>query len=199
MLLQQHEAPRLQWLFPSCTLPGTSIFDHRLGLGTPLDEGSSIARIGQHLVHTMPTGQLPDDVVARRPRVDLGPRQLRIAVPQHGLPGTPEFAKLLAHSVQRLVHLTVGNLFQALVFGTHKAYRHFPHAMAAADFLCEGLPRPLTQHAQLLCGPRALHAEDSAVVELAWLRDPIIIHAQGLREGTKIAQMMPVPVVPRQA
>src|SRR5262249_4375120 len=45
MLLQQHDAPLLQWLFPPCPLPGTSIFDHGLGLGAPIDQGSSIAWI----------------------------------------------------------------------------------------------------------------------------------------------------------
>src|SRR5262245_41826537 len=94
MLLQQHDAPLLQWLFPPCPLPGTSIFDDGLGLGAPIDESSSRAWIGQYLVHTLATGQLPEDVVACCPRVDLGQRQLRITVPQHGLTGTPEFAKL---------------------------------------------------------------------------------------------------------
>jgi|RhiMetdeSRZDD1v2_1073273.scaffolds.fasta_scaffold153555_4 hypothetical protein len=99
MLLQQHDAPLLQWLFSPCLLPGTAIFDDGLGLGASIDQGSSIAWIGQHLVHTMATGQLPEDVVARRPRVDLGQRQLRITVPQHGLPGTPECATLLEHAI----------------------------------------------------------------------------------------------------
>ena len=199
MRRSQHDAPLLQWLFPPCTLPGTSSFEHGLGLCAPIDEGSSLAGMGQHLVKPMPTGQLPEDVVARCPRVHLGQRQLRIAVPPHGLPGTPEVAKLLAHPVQGLLHLTVSDLFQAMVRRAHKAHRDFPHAMAAADFLFEGFPRSLTHQAHRICGPRALHAEDEAVVELAWIIDPIIIHAQGLRQSTAIDQMVPVPVVPRQA
>lgn len=111
MLLQQHDAPLLQGLFPPCPVPGTSIFDAGLGLGAPIDERSSLAWMGQHLVNTMSTGEVPEDVVARRPRLALGQRQLRIAVPPHGLPGTPEFAQRLEHAVQRLWHLTVGDLF----------------------------------------------------------------------------------------
>jgi len=189
----------LQWLFPPCPLPGTSIFDDGLGLGAPIDESASIAWIGQYLVNTMAPGQLPEDVVACCPRVDLGQRQLRITVPQHGLTGTPEFAKFLEHAVQRLLHLTVGDLFQAMLFRADKAHRYFSHDMAMADFLFEGFPRPLTQQAQLIFGHRALHAEDSAIVQLAWIIDAIVIHEPGLRQGTEIDQMVPVPVVPRQA
>jgi hypothetical protein len=35
MLLQQHDAPLLQWLFPPCPVPGTSIFDHGLAAVRP--------------------------------------------------------------------------------------------------------------------------------------------------------------------
>jgi hypothetical protein len=173
MLLQQHAAPLLPWLFPPCPLPGTSIFDDGLGLGAPRDERSSIAWIGQSLVQTMATGQLPEDVVACCPRVDLGQRQRRITVPPHGLPGTPAFAQLLEHALERLWPLTVGELCQAMLFRAYKAHRHFPHAMATADVLFAGFPRPLTPQAQLICGHRALHAEDEAVVQLAWIIDAI--------------------------
>lgn len=71
--------------------------------------------------------------------------------------------------------------------------------MATADVLFEGFPRPLTPQAQRICGHRALHAEDEAVVQLAWIIDAIVIHEPGLRQGTEIDQMVPVPVVPRQA
>jgi hypothetical protein len=98
-----------------------------------------------------------------------------------------------------LLHLPIGTLFEAMVRGAYKAHRHFPHDTTAADLLFEGFPRPLTPQAHLICGHRALHAEDEAVVELAWIIDAIVIHQQGLRQGTEIDQMVPVPVVPRQA
>ena len=199
VLPQQHDAPLLPWLFPPCALASPPIFEYGLGLGTPLDQGSSIARIGRHLMHTMATGQLPQEVVASRPRVPCGQRQLRITVPQHGLPGTPECAKLLEDPIQRLLPLTVSDLFQAMVFCADTAHRDFPHAMAAANFLFEGFPRPLPHQAQRIFGHRALHPQDEAIMQVAWIIDPIIIHQQGLRQGAEIDQMVPVTLIPCQA
>ena len=199
MRLEQHDAPLLPWLFPPCPVPGTSIFDDGLGLGAPLDERASRAWIGQYLVQPMAPGQLPEEGVACCPRVDLGQRQLRIPVPPHGLTGPPEFAKLLAQAGQRLWPLRVGDLFPAMSCRAYKAHRHCPHDMATADVVFAGFPRPLTQQAQRLFGHRALHAEDAAIVQLAWLIDASGIHAPGCRQGTAIDQMGPGPVVPRHA
>lgn len=199
MLLQQHDAPLLQWLFPPCALSGTPIGAHGLGLGTPRDQGSRRARIGPHLLHTMSRGPWPQDVVACRLRVHCGSRQLRITVPPHGLTGTPECAQRLEHPVEGWWHLTVSALFQARVRRAYQAHGDFPHARAAADWLCEGFPRPLTQPAQRLCGHRALHPEDAAVVQLAWIRDPLMLHQHGLRQGTEINHLVPVTVVPCHA
>jgi hypothetical protein len=98
-----------------------------------------------------------------------------------------------------LVHLTVGDLCQAMVLGASTAHRDFPHAMAAADCLCEGFPRPLTPQAQRLFGHRAVHPKASTIVQLAWIIAPITIHQQGLSQGAEIDQRVPGTVLPCQA
>jgi hypothetical protein len=198
-LLSHDHPPRLQGLLLACALPGTPLFEHGRGLRAPIDAGPSIARMGPPLVKTRPPGAWPAASVARRPGVDLGPRQPRSAVPQPGLPGAPEVVTLLAHPVQRVLHLTVGKLFKAMVRGTDTAHRHVPHDTAAADVLCEGCPRPLTHPAPRRFGQRALPAEYEAVVELAGSIHPIILPQPGRSQGPELAQLMPVPVVPRHA
>ena len=130
--------------------------------------------------------------MACRPRGALGPRQRRGAVPPHGLTGPPECATRLAHAVQRLVPLPGGDRCQALGCRASQAHRPCPHARAAADGWFEGFPRPRTQHAQRLCGHRALHAADEAVVQLAWLlrgpRPPCARAPSGPRERSEGAR-----------
>jgi hypothetical protein len=199
MRLSPDHPPLLQWLLLACALPGTPLFEHGLGRRAPIDAGPSIARMGPPLVKTRPTGEWPAASVARRPGVDLGPRQPRSAVPQQGLPGAPEVVTLREHPGQRVLHLTVGTLCKAMVLGTDTAHRHCPHDTAAAACLCAGCPRPLTHPAPLLFGPRARHAAYEAVVELAGSIHTIIIPQHGRSQGTELAQRMPVPVVPRHA
>ncbi len=195
----QPAAPRLQGLVPPWTLPGPASCAHRRGLGTPRDAGASRARRGQQLGQTRPTGPGPEEGVARRPRVDRGPRPRRRAVPPPGLPGPPTCAQRLEPPVPCLVPLTVGPLGKALGRGPPTAHRPLPHARAAAAVWFAGLPRPLPHHAQRLCGQRALHAEADAVGALAWLLAPLLLPPHGLRMGTALAPMRPVPVVPRPA
>ena len=107
MMAESENAPLIPWLFAAGRLSGATVCDHGLGLGATIRQCSSITWIDQHLVNAVSGRQAPDDLAPRRCRLHLGEGELFIAVPQRGLTGTAEFAKLLKHPRDGLLHLAV--------------------------------------------------------------------------------------------
>src|SRR5207245_1151852 len=99
------------------------------------------------------------DVAASSPRADLRQWQLRITIPQHGLSGTAQLTKLLEDACDGVLHLAVGDLFDAIVTRAHEPNGDFPHDMAPLDFGFKGLACSLTHEAQLICRHGALHPQ----------------------------------------
>jgi hypothetical protein len=179
-------------------LPCPPVDDHGLGGRAAIDQRPGIARIAQHLMDAMLAGQAPADVLAHGPRAHLRQRQLRLTIPEHGLPGTAQFPKLLEDASDRVLHLPVSTLFEAIVTRADEPHGNFPHDMAALAFGFKGLASPLAHEAQRIFRHRALHPQHEAIIELSGIIDAVIIHEQGLRQRTQIDQMMPVPVVAGQ-
>ena len=85
--------------------------------------------------------------------------QLRITIPEHGLPGTAQLTKLLEDAGDGVLHLAVGDLFDAIVTRAHEPDGDFPHDMAPLDFGFKSLPGALTHEAQRIFRHRALHPQ----------------------------------------
>jgi hypothetical protein len=98
-----------------------------------------------------------------------------------------------------LLDLAIGTLFEAIVVRPHTPHRHFPHHRAPPDFLRASEAGPLAHHTQRVFRHRAFHAAPSAIVQLARLRDAIIVEEQGVGERTEVNEMMPGAVVAGQA
>jgi hypothetical protein len=141
-------------------LPRPPVDDDRRGFCATIDQRPGIVRIAQHLMDAMLTGQAPADVSAPSPRADLRQWYLCITIPQHGLSGTAQFPKLLENAGDGVLHLAVGDLFDAIVTRAYESHGDFPHDMAPWDFGFKGLARPLAHEPQLLFRHRALHPQD---------------------------------------
>src|SRR5262249_55467032 len=132
---------------------------HGLSGRAAIDQRSGITRIAEHLMDAMLAGQAPADVPTQGPRAHLRQRQLRLTIPEHGLAGTTQLPKLLEDAGDRVLHVPVGMLFDALVTGTHEPDGDCPPDMTPLDFGFKGLTRPLAHEAQLVFRHRALHAQ----------------------------------------
>jgi hypothetical protein len=183
MSVESQNPPLIPWLLAAGRLPGATVFDHRFGLGATICQPSSRTWIEQNLVDSVSGGQAPEDVAPRRGRLHLRQRQLLIAVPQRGLTGPAEFAKLLKHPINGLLHLQVRTLFDAVVIRAYKAYRYLPPPGASTDFIFERLPGALPHHPQCIFGHRAFHPQHQAIVALTGIIDAISIDSEGIGQS----------------
>jgi len=81
VIVQPQNPPLRDRLLLAMALPRPPINDDGLGGRTAIYQRPGIARIAQHLMDAMLTGQAPQDVLAQGPRAHLRQRQLRLTIP----------------------------------------------------------------------------------------------------------------------
>jgi len=198
VMVEQQTTPRRQRLLPTLALRRPPVDEHDLGCRTALDQRSSLGRIPQPLSDTRPPGHAPEDSAPQGPRADLRPRPRRLTIPEQRLTGTAPCTQCLEDASNSVVPLAVRARCDPIVTRADEPNGPCPHAMAPLHFGCTGVPGSLTQEAQCICGPGALHPEPQPLLALARRREASSSEEHRLRQRTPIEQMRPVAIVAGQ-
>src|SRR3954449_5429620 len=195
MVVQDQSFPGAAVLAKAAHDPLAAGLEGDAAAGAPEGVGAGIDRVRQHVVQGVVDRQLPRDAATFQAVADGGQRQALLAHPKENLPDRLQFGELGEDERDRLLDAPIRVLLDAVVRDLQVTDRDGEEELAAARFLLQGFEGALAEEREFHLAHGALHAQQQAVVRVAWIVDAIFVEDERANQAAELQQRVPVAAV----